>query len=92
MPRAKVPWSCASKTLPALPTVPREENNDPNNSESFALGMSLFGKDVSSVEREVRDRLSRIEAELKDIVIAVQSQGKTIEEDQDYAPADPESL
>ena len=50
-----------------------EENDDPNNSESFALGMTLFGKDVSSVEREVRDKLDQIEEELKHVVIQVQS-------------------
>jgi hypothetical protein len=73
------------------------ENNDPNNdnnSESFALGMTLFGKDVSSVEREMRDKLNRVEAELKDVVIALQSrEGEEAgEEDDDESADDPESL
>lgn len=72
-----------------------EENDDPNSSETFALGMTLFGKDVGSVEREVRDKLDRIEAELKTLVIAVQSQeGENIDEDNnnDDKAGDPESL
>jgi len=69
------------------------ENDDPNSSESFALGMTLFGKDVSSVEREIRDKLDRVEAELKDVVIAVQSQeGDRIGEDEDGKANDPETL
>ena len=70
-----------------------EENDDPNSSESFALGMTLFGKDVSSVEREIRDKLDRIEASLKEVVIAVQShEGETSDEDDEDMSNDPESL
>lgn len=66
------------------------ENKDPNTfSASFALGMTLFGQDVSSTEREIRGKLNRVEAELKDLVI--QSQLRETIQDEDLAD-DPESL
>lgn len=71
--------------------LPVEENDDPNNSESFALGMTLFGKDVGAVEREVRNKLDQIEQELKMVVIQVQSrQGQ--ENDDEKTANDSESL
>lgn len=69
------------------------ENGDPNSSESFALGMTLFGKDVSAVEREIRDKLNRVEAELKEVVIAVETQdGETSDKNDDGISDDPETL
>lgn len=54
------------------------ENEDPNvllssSSESFALGMALFGQESAVVEREIRDHLTRIEKELTEVVKAIET-------------------
>lgn len=54
-----------------------EENNKDTNdgtttnfvsSESFSLGMTLFGKENSEVERDIQERLTKIESEISQIL------------------------
>jgi centromere/kinetochore protein ZW10 len=43
------------------------ENDDPN--ASFHLGMELFGQETSVIEKDLRDKLSKLERELKDVLV-----------------------
>jgi centromere/kinetochore protein ZW10 len=50
------------------------ENADPNvvtkqnNNESFALGMTLFGKEMHVIERSIQEKLTKMERELQSVV------------------------
>eukprot|EP00957_Ditylum_brightwellii_P107833 8225891-Ditylum_brightwellii.AAC.1 len=59
----------------AHPNVITDENYDDtyDDEASFELGMSLFGDDVRVVERDLRDRLERVEDELQRVLAEVES-------------------
>ena len=54
----------------------QQENENPNltSSESFALGMTLFGQDMSVIERSIQEKLSKIEKDLIDVTNALQAE------------------
>lgn len=85
------PMELHFKDAPTANTDITGENEDPNTSSaSFALGMTLFGQDISSTEREIREKLNKVEDELKDLLVAVRSpHGEAMD---DNLPDDPQSL
>lgn len=60
----------------------QQENENPNlkSSESFALGMTLFGQDLCVIERSIQDRLTKIEKDLHEVTKALQAEedGETV--------------
>lgn len=54
-----------------------QENENPNltSSESFALGMTLFGQDLSVIEKSIQEKLTKIEKDLIDVTNALQAEG-----------------
>ena len=57
-----------------IPTEQENENPNPRSSESFALGMTLFGQDMSVIERSIQEKLSKIEKDLVDVNNALQAE------------------
>ena len=67
-----------------------------NDNASFMLGMSLFGQDVSVLERAVRDKLEDVEEEWKKL-LAIHNDDENLgnsvdQEDEDEDDLDPQEL
>mmetsp|Transcript_25369 Transcript_25369/g.37462 ORF Transcript_25369/g.37462 Transcript_25369/m.37462 type:complete len:829 (+) Transcript_25369:97-2583(+) len=60
----------ASSRNPLQPKLNYGENDNINSasSESFSLGMTLFGKENSDIERDIQDNLTTIESELSQVL------------------------
>jgi Centromere/kinetochore Zw10 len=61
----------------------QKENNNPNciSSESFTLGMTLFGQDTFVIERSIQDKLSSIENELQDVMCSLRDGGEHLSQE-----------
>lgn len=84
-----------ARDLTAAPTPTEEENADPNassSSASFALGMTLFGQEAHVVERQIQDKLTKVDRELEDLVAAVQVQESSVISEPDEATNSSTSL
>lgn len=68
------------------------ENNNLTSSESFALGMTLFGQDMSVIERSIQDKLTKIEKDLQLITTALHAEQQQQQQDGETVSSSPDKL